>query len=828
MSTIPVTDIDSCPKDLDQIPITPPEDEPNYSDNNNNLSNTPSSGSRLGSANNHLDSTFFIPSDNFDTDFDSNSISNNSSVTGNTTLKDSLLNNENTNNIKPSLSRKNSIDLNNLSHSSNSFIIRTNSRKDLINKENLNFTSLSNSANSITTNNDLIQKSITNLSDLNSISASNNDLLVEKTFNFPIEILDNIIKYVYFDNPSDVYSINQNIKSFAKSISPVCSLFYLLSLKYLYKYGNFTRSRTFDHFLRNLMTSKNLLLGNYVEYLDFSEFTSIGLGRTGEMMNEIQMVTSNTILKCLKLTPNLKEFLASESIQSDIDYKILNYLFNDLPLLDTLDFCGCSGPKFSQAFKEMIILNTHDNSTNNMNNINNNHNNTNNNNNNISNNIETIDEESENVNFTINYNSNIKRLSFHDCTDLPTEVFVKILSRLNNLRRLDLTHTQVTSNLLFHALSSDIRLSHLSIGKCSQIGTTRDLMNFLLNHSSVNKGSLRYLNLQVNTSNESCFNDRTLSFLLNNLNCPNLNYLNLGGNSVNLQHLKIINSKFKSLNSLIISNSQISINDLIEFLKNCKKLKFIDLTGNRFITRWTIDNYKFMNACPSLIAIEVDSKVAEELKETTKRIRIESLSTGKISIWKSYDNNGQGRRSWIFKLNKKQMKDELNNKNLNFNNNIIYFDINTGEKIFTKIDFPYFLKYASIKINCSKGLFFNEPNDDFNELQMMEISNNNETTNTEGGNNNESRNNSTTSVSTMASSNTTTQPAPAINNSMSYNNININLNRLNSTSLLTRAIKRNNQNDEEDDEEGSNADPDHIFPVEFTQRGLYKYYALSK
>ncbi|OWB70418.1 hypothetical protein B5S31_g95 [[Candida] boidinii] len=822
MSSIPVTDIDSCPKDLDQIPITPPENELNFTDNN-----TFSSGSRLGSAaNNHLDSTFFIPSDNFDSDFDSNSISNNNSITGNTTLKDSLLKNDNTNtnttNTRPSLSRKNSIDLNNLSNSSNSFIIRTNSRKDLTNKENLNFTSLSNSGNSITTNNDLIQKSLTNLSDLNNNNNSK-DLIVEKTFNFPIEILDNIIKYVYFDNPSDVYSINQNIKSFAKSISPVCSLFYLLSLKYLYKYGNFTRSRTFDHFLRNLLTSKNLLLGNYVEYLDFSEFTSIGLGRTGEMMNDIQMVTSNTILKCLKLTPNLKEFLASESIQSDIDYKILNYLFNDLPLLDTLDFCGCSGPKFSQAFKEMIILNTPDNVTNNINNINSNDNNNNNNN------IETIDEESENVNFTINYNSNIKRLSFHDCTDLPTEVFVKIFSRLNNLRRLDLTHTQVTSNLLFNTLSSDIRLSHLSIGKCSQIGTTRDLMNFLLNHSSVNKGSLRYLNLQVNTSNESCFNDRTLSFLLNNLNCPNLNYLNLAGNSVNLQHLKIINSKFKSLNSLIISNSQISINDLIEFFKNCKKLKFIDLTGNRFITRWTIDNYKFLNSCPSLIAIEVDNKVAEELKETTKRIRIESLSTGKISIWKSYDNNGQGRRSWIFKLNKKQMKDELNNKNLNFNNNIIYFDINTGEKIFKKIDFPNFLKYASIKINCSKGLFFNEPNDNFNELEMMEIetNNNNNNSNTEGGNN-ESRNNSTTSVSTIASSNTT-QPPP-LNNSMSYNNININLNRLNSTSLLTRAIEsRNNQiEDDDDDENGLNADPDNIFPVEFTQRGLYKYYALSK
>ncbi|GME92472.1 unnamed protein product [[Candida] boidinii] len=383
MSSIPVTDIDSCPKDLDQIPITPPENELNFTDNN-----TFSSGSRLGSAaNNHLDSTFFIPSDNFDSDFDSNSISNNNSIT----------------------------DLNNLSNSSNSFIIRTNSRKDLTNKENLNFTSLSNSGNSITTNNDLIQKSLTNLSDLNNNNNSK-DLIVEKTFNFPIEILDNIIKYVYFDNPSDVYSINQNIKSFAKSISPVCSLFYLLSLKYLYKYGNFTRSRTFDHFLRNLLTSKNLLLGNYVEYLDFSEFTSIGLGRTGEMMNDIQMVTSNTILKCLKLTPNLKEFLASESIQSDIDYKILNYLFNDLPLLDTLDFCGCSGPKFSQAFKEMIILNTPDNVTNNINNINSNDNNNNNNN------IETIDEESENVNFTINYNSNIKRLSFHDCTDLPTEI----------------------------------------------------------------------------------------------------------------------------------------------------------------------------------------------------------------------------------------------------------------------------------------------------------------------------------------------------------------------------------------------------------------------
>ncbi|ODV87252.1 hypothetical protein CANARDRAFT_194302 [[Candida] arabinofermentans NRRL YB-2248] len=472
----------------------------------------------------------------------------------------------------------------------------------------------------------------------------------------PFELMDKIFRYTYFNDIEKVYSINSNIKSFAKSISLVNSEFYLLSLKYIYKYANFTRSTSFDKFLKNLL--QNPYIGNYVQFLDFSEFTSVGLGRTGQMMQDIQMVTETTIMDCLSLTPNLREFLACESIQNDLNHQIINYLFNTLTKLESLDFTGCNGYNFVQSFK----------------------------------------------NLKLNENYSLKKLSFHDCTDLNHEFYIELLKNLKNLERLDLMHTLITTKILT-SLNENSRLTHLSMARCSRLGTTRELIEFLTKHPTVSNGSLRWLNLEVDTNIASPFNQHTLSFLLRNMNAPRLRYLNLSGIEVNFKHLELIVEKFEKMESLVLAHSQISIDELIQFLKLCKNLKFIGLTGNKNITRWSLDNYKLLTACPTLLAIEVDYKVCEVLDETSKKLKIFNSETNNIEIWKSFNNSGQGRRAWIFKLNDEQLKKELKGQPLNFNNNIIYFDINTGEKIFQKIKFPTFLKYASRKINCSKGLF---------------------------------------------------------------------------------------------------------------------------
>ncbi|ESX02987.1 hypothetical protein KL918_002240 [Ogataea parapolymorpha] len=474
----------------------------------------------------------------------------------------------------------------------------------------------------------------------------------------PYELLDKIIGYVYYNDTDKIYSLNANTKDLCRSVSLVNSAFYLLSLKYVFRYANFTRSIFFDRFLRNLQ--KNNLLGSYVKFLDFSEFTSVGLGRTGQMMQEIQMVTHKTILQCLELTPNLTEFLASESIEGDIDGVVVDHLFNKLPKLEAVDFCGSSGIGFSQSFSNLHIF----------------------------------------------PNSNVKNLSFHECTDLTNEAFTSILRNLTALERLDLSHTQVTIQTLNDSLQESARLTHLSIARCSRLGAARHLIEFLTKHPAVNNDSLLWLNLQVDTNIASPFNTNTLTFLLGNMNASNLRYLNLAGVDVEPKHLMLIAERFPALESLVIAHSQLSIDDLLLVLSSLHNLKFIDLTGNKNITRWSLDNNQLLTCCPTLQAIEVDYKVVDLLDDTTGKLRV--YNNGALEIWKTYNDNGKGRRAWVFKLNEVQLKKELNGQSLNFNNNLVYFDINTGRKIMQKIERPAFLKYASRKINCSKGLFQND------------------------------------------------------------------------------------------------------------------------
>ncbi|GME71140.1 unnamed protein product [Ambrosiozyma monospora] len=532
---------------------------------------------------------------------------------------------------------------------------------------------------------------------------------------FAPELTEKIIEYTYFNDPEHIYSINSNVKSFGNSISLVNSNFYFMSLKFFYKYANFTRSFSFDLFLKSLIAKP--MLGKYTQYLDFSEFTSVGLGRTGQMMKEIQMVTGDTILQCLRLTPNLKEFLASESIESDLNFAIIDYLFNKLPHLKSLDFCGCSGQDFSDAF-DSVEIHQDD-------------------------------------------NCKIENLSFHDCTDLKPDVFRRLLPKLHHLKRLDLNHTQVTAKILIDCLpqpqptqphshsdshsqhqdnttelEGGIELTHLSIGRCSNIGSTRDLLRFFTKHPAVNNHSLQWLNIQCDTTVASPFNSVTLAYLLNHLKAKHLRYLNLGGLEVEPQHLKIIQLRFPELESLVLANSELGIDELSQFLGGMSgwgNLKFLDLSGNKKLTRWSIDNNHFLKICPSLVAIEVDERLYDTLTYTTGKIQVfnnfntilpsssspvsipllpctsstqsQSQFDSGIDIWKPFNNNGQGRRNWIFKLNQQEKQQELKGEKLIFNDNIVYFDLHTGERIMKKIKFPGFLKLASRKINCSCGPF---------------------------------------------------------------------------------------------------------------------------
>ncbi|KAK6880073.1 F-box protein [Candida tropicalis] len=431
--------------------------------------------------------------------------------------------------------------------------------------------------------------------------------------------------------------------------------FHHLSLCFLYKYTIFNRPHSFDKFLNNLIS--NPIIGKYVEFMDFQQFTSIGLGRTGRMNQEIQMVTYKTISKALSMTPNLLEFLASENIQDDLNVTVLDYLFNKLLKIKALDFCGASSELFAQAFDELQI---------------------------------TRDELS------------ITKLSFHDCSNLSNEVFNKIFPHLTNLSRLDLNHTSITSNILLK-LPTNIQLTHLSLARCSKL-TTKDLINFLVNHPAVNRGSLQWLNLQIDSNVVSPLSDVYLLYTMKNLNAPNLKYLNIGGMPTNYKILLTIRAKFPQLESLNISHAHVTVEELNEFMKDNTQMKFLDLTSIKSVgsnmTMFMRKNFK-----SGLEAIEFDYKVLYDYTSSGEYITVQPIQTsyveelGRPATWKFYDN--EGRRSWIYKTDDvcKKSKQNLNTSNL------VFYDLETGNKIVNSVKKPDFLKYASRKINCSIGYY---------------------------------------------------------------------------------------------------------------------------
>ena len=485
----------------------------------------------------------------------------------------------------------------------------------------------------------------------------------------PMEILIRVLEYVYVD--TDISSINSNLENFANTVPLLSKKFHQLSLCFLYKYTIFNRPHSFEKFLHNLQA--NPIIGKFVEFMDFQQFTSIGLGRTGRMNQEIQMVTSRTIAHALSMTPNLMEFLASENIQDDMDVSVLNILFNKLPKLKALDFCGASSEAFARAFDQLTIK------------------------------VEDLP---------------ITKLSFHDCSNISQDALIKILKKATHLTRLDLSHTAITSSILLN-LPQNIRLTHLSLARCSKL-TTKDLIHFLSTHQAISHGSLQWLNLQIDSNVVSPLSDVYLLYTLKHLNAPNLQYLNIGGMPVNSRILYTIKTKFPQLVSLNISHAlNVTLDELNGFMQDNTTLRYLDLTGIKSLNKNVVTFLK-QNFQSNLEAIEFDYKSLYDytsrgdcfrvqqpppqlsqlhllLQIFTSLSFIEDTVYSPPQVWKFYDN--EGRRAWIYKMSEEEYK------RVTTQSNLVYYDLETGQKIVTKMKKPQFLKYAGRKVNCSIGYY---------------------------------------------------------------------------------------------------------------------------
>lgn len=508
-----------------------------------------------------------------------------------------------------------------------------------------------------------------------------------------MEVLYQIIETVYYDE--NTLLIPANLERFLKTIPILLKTFNHLAIRFLYKYAIFNRPLSFDRFLHNIERQPDL--GHYVEFMDFQTFTSIGLGRTGRMNQEIQMVTASTIVQALRKCDNIIEFLASENIQDDMDVLVLLELLNHHPKIQALDFCGASSPKFAQAFNELQM----DEDENLL--------------------AEDHMDVDDALQVTATTNSTFRRpnlahlfkVLFHDCSNLAPGVFQKVLPHFHLLRRLDLTHTAITSSILLAHLPHLCRLTHLSLARCSKL-TTKDLIQFLTQHPAVANGSLQWLNLQIDSNVVSPLNEQYLTYTVNHLNAPDLRYLNLGGMPVTNHTLTLIKKKFPHLDSLAVPHLSIDMPALSSYLKDHPTIKFLDITDCKAFTRARILALLKQFYDLDLEALEFDYRVLYDLTGGSY-VRVDPIQTD-FSIlgpsflpqaWKFYDN--EGRRAWIYKVDSSDLAfdDIITGKKptASAQSNLVYYDIETGQKIETKVTKPQFLRYALRKINCSIGYY---------------------------------------------------------------------------------------------------------------------------
>lgn len=295
------------------------------------------------------------------------------------------------------------------------------------------------------------------------------------------------------------------------------------TLATLYKQVTIPHSTVFRKLLHHIKEYPSL--GTIVRRLDFSHFNPTGAGITARQRAETQNLTQQTLLECLELLPNLREFLAQEHIDNELSVAVIRKLFN-MPQLRALDFCAASSPAFRDSMMT-VVRNTSG---------------------------------AELPEFM-----SITRLSFHECTILPSLVFETIIPRLSKLTHLDVARTRITDKALA-SLPETARLSHLNLSKCQALSGDA-VLKFLSTHPSVK--DLVYLNLYMDAKNAELLDANRVTALLSILPST-LKSLNLKGSDMNASHLPLLAPLTKHVEELGLGRN-LTYGEIISILRTPSK-----------------------------------------------------------------------------------------------------------------------------------------------------------------------------------------------------------------------------------------------------------------
>ena len=263
------------------------------------------------------------------------------------------------------------------------------------------------------------------------------------------------------------------------------------TLATLYAQITIPHSRIFRKFLAHI--SEYDSLGTIVRRLDFSHYNPTGGGQTARERQQTLNLIPATLLQCLDLTPNLREFLAQEHIDDELDVKVMSKLLFELPKLKALDLCACSSTKFRDAFSLAISTPS------------------------------------------LPSALPITRLSLHESTILPSTIFSTLLPRLPNLTHLDVAHTRITDSAL-HSIPRTAKLTHLNLSKCSSLSGAA-VVEFLTTHPAAK--TLIYLNLAMDVKSSEMLSADDITGLLPVLP-SSLRSLNLKGSKMGPSHIQLL------------------------------------------------------------------------------------------------------------------------------------------------------------------------------------------------------------------------------------------------------------------------------------------------
>ncbi|SCU80605.1 LAMI_0B03114g1_1 [Lachancea mirantina] len=525
----------------------------------------------------------------------------------------------------------------------------------------------------------------------------------------PPEIIYQILSHQFHDIMSNDYpsgpeKFSSNIQIFLRSNLTVNKTFYHVCKVLCYRYVSFTSARGFNKLLETLRQNSKLV--HYVQVVDFEELTSIGLGRTGEMNKNIKNLTSDTLLEFLQLTgKNLREFLASEHIQGDMDERIIRVLLSGENALSVFDLCGCSRRDFSEAFQNAV---------------------------------DRLYRNGE----IIAYNYQLTCLGLHECSVISSHTLGKLLKVLPELQKLDLGRTSIDDHTLINDLPHLKNLTHLSLAMCSQL-TPRGVLEFFSYHPSAtdenNLATFQWLNLQVHPHSSS-WTDTQTNFLLRKLcrygHNKTLQYLNIGGMPLHQSDdssvvktsyywkcqsgLATIKWNFPKLKALSIRDNDIPVPDLVHFLSvpqrmeddldfKPPRLKFLNVANNAYVNRWSIQDPILLTCSETLSSLELSFEPWQQIEASNSRHEIvgrmtkpgsfiQDFSTAEMVKWRCFIDSAYGRRYWLYKTDP-----YLNREDLDSFANITRYD-SEGNRIIDIVRQPDFLKFAQNKIMLGCGI----------------------------------------------------------------------------------------------------------------------------